>query len=131
MTDSGSGPTRHTDKAVDEWLDGQRARFLSSPADESLKDWAHHAASLGEREASRLFMTEWASGEPRTGDVLNTPQFHLAQLGCLTEAVEVQREAVGIGDVAGDPQALHRYRALRQDADAEYERETGRPAQRT
>ncbi|MGW6354079.1 hypothetical protein ACWFR5_02510 [Streptomyces sp. NPDC055092] len=126
MTDSGSGPTRHTDKAVDEWLDGQRARFLSSPADEGPPCRAPR-----EREASGLFTTEWAAGDPRTGDVLNTPQFHLAQLGCLTEAVEVQREAVGIGDVAVDPQALHRYRALRQDADAEYERETGRPAQRT
>ncbi|RFC74434.1 hypothetical protein DXZ75_21465 [Streptomyces sp. AcE210] len=226
------GPIRYTDTAVDEWLDEQRHRFPSSPADESLKDWAHHAARLGEREASRLFMTEWAAGEPRTGDVLNTLQFHLARLGFLAEAVEVQREAVGISDAswpgeragklltlarlqrraddasgawgtleeaaghlppdrqgmrqglwrlfvkecfllvplapdggtarrwlavgdrhlegiprlwmdgvldaaraaaeqAGDPQALHRYRALRQAADAEYEKETGRPAQRT
>ncbi|MFG2659606.1 hypothetical protein [Streptomyces sp. NPDC048425] len=231
-SDPGSASTRCTDTAVDAWLDEQRVRFPSSPADESLKDWAHHAARLGEREASRRFMTEWAAGEPRTGDVLNTLQFHLAQLGFLTEAVEVQREAVGIGDASwpgeragslltlarlqrraddasgawgtleeaaghlppdkqgmrqglwrlfvkecfllvplapddgtarrrltvsdrrlegiprlwmdgvldaalaaaervGDPQVLHRYRALRQTADAEYERETGRPAQRT
>ncbi|MGW6140227.1 hypothetical protein [Streptomyces sp. NPDC055140] len=230
--DSESGPTRYTDKAVDEWLDEQRARFPATPADESLKGWAHHAARLGEREASRLFMTEWAADEPRTGDVLNTLQFHLAQLGCLAEAVEVQREAVGISDAswpgeragelltlarlqrraddapgawgtleeaaghlppdkqgmrqglwrlfvkecfllvplapddgtarrwlavgeqhlegiprlwmdgvldaaraaaeqAGDPQDLHRYRVLGQAADAEYERETGRPARRT
>ncbi|MFB7167638.1 hypothetical protein [Streptomyces sp. NPDC056242] len=228
-SDSEPGSTRYTDTAVDEWLDEQRARFPSSPADESLKDWAHHAARLREREASRLFMTQWAAGQPRTGDVLNALQFHLAQLGFLAEAVDVQREAVGISDAswpgeraanlltlarlqrraddasgawgtleeaaghlppdkqgtrqglwrlfvkecfllvplapddatarrwlavadrhvegiprlwmdgvldaaraaaerAGDPQVLDHYRALRQAADAEYERETGRPA---
>lgn len=63
---------RHTDAAVEEWLDQQRTRFPSDPAVEGLKSWAHHAARLGEREASRLFMTEWAAGEPRTGDTLNT-----------------------------------------------------------
>ncbi|MFI6283427.1 hypothetical protein ACIBCM_01520 [Streptomyces sp. NPDC051018] len=89
---------RHTDAAVEEWLDRQRTRFPSDPADEGLKSWAHHAARLGEREASRLFMTEWAAGEPRTADTLNTLQFHLAQLGYLAEAVEVQKEAVAICD---------------------------------
>ncbi|MET8955525.1 hypothetical protein ACWEO4_45695 [Streptomyces sp. NPDC004393] len=81
---------RHTDAAVEKWLDRQRTRFPSDPAEEGLKSWAHHAARLGEREASRLFLTEWAAGEPRTGDTLNTLQFHLDQLGYLTEAVEVQ-----------------------------------------
>ncbi|MFC8202086.1 hypothetical protein ACFUTV_42920 [Streptomyces sp. NPDC057298] len=89
---------RHTDAAVEEWLDRQRTRFPSDPAAEGLKSWAHHAARLGEREASRLFMTEWAAGEPRTGDTLNTLQFHLAQLGYLAEAVEVQKEAVAISE---------------------------------
>lgn len=89
---------RPTDAAVKEWLDQQRTRFPSDPAAEGLKSWAHHAARLGEREASRLFMTEWAAGEPRTGDTLNTLQFHLAQLGYLAEAVEVQKEAVTISD---------------------------------
>lgn len=89
---------RHTDAAVEEWLNGQRARFPAAPADESLESWAHHAARLGEREASRLFMTEWAIGEPRTEATLNALQFHLAQLGYLTEAVVVQREAIAISE---------------------------------
>ncbi|MBV1942439.1 hypothetical protein KUF83_38790 [Streptomyces sp. BV286] len=89
---------RHTDTAVGEWLDQQRARFPADPADEGLKAWAHHAARLGEREASRLFMTEWAASEPRTGDTLNALQFHLAHLGYLTEAVDVQKEAVALND---------------------------------
>ncbi|MFB6781542.1 hypothetical protein ACFCX0_30080 [Streptomyces sp. NPDC056352] len=91
---------RHTDAAVDEWLNEQRAQFPAAPADESLKSWAHHAASLGEREASRLFMTAWAVGEPRTEDTLNTLQFHLAQLGYLTEAVAVQREVIAVSDAS-------------------------------
>ncbi|MFI8085358.1 hypothetical protein ACIF6L_31780 [Kitasatospora sp. NPDC086009] len=89
---------RHTDAAVEEWLDQQRARFPSQPAAEGLKEWAHHAARLGEREVSRLFMTEWAAGEPRTDSVLNTLQFHLAHLGYLAEAVDVQKEAVALHD---------------------------------
>ncbi|MFI5976233.1 hypothetical protein [Streptomyces sp. NPDC051452] len=36
-----------------------RDRSLGGP-----KSWAHQAARLGEREASCLFMTEWAAGEP-------------------------------------------------------------------
>ncbi len=89
---------RHTDTAVAEWLDRQRTRFPADPADEGLKAWAHHAARLGEREASRLFMTEWAAGEPRTDTTLNTLQFHLAHLGYHAEAVDVQNEAVALGD---------------------------------
>ncbi|MFJ7073462.1 hypothetical protein [Streptomyces sp. NPDC098781] len=91
---------RHTDAAVAEWLDQQRTRFPSDPADEGLKSWAYHAARLGEREASRLFMIEWAAGEPRTDNTLNTLQFHLAHLGYLAEAVEVQKEAVAISDAS-------------------------------
>lgn len=91
---------RHTDAAVEEWLDQQRTRFPSDPADEGLKSWAHHAARVGEREASRLFMTEWAAREPRTDDTLNTLQFHLAHLGYLAEAVEVQKEAIAISDAS-------------------------------
>ncbi|MER6678650.1 hypothetical protein [Streptomyces sp. NPDC000983] len=89
---------RHTDTVVEEWLDQQRARFPADPADEGLKAWAYHAARLGEREASRLFMTEWAASEPRTDDTLNTLQFHLAHLGYLAEAVDVQKEAVALND---------------------------------
>ncbi|MFD7559473.1 hypothetical protein ACFV9E_33705 [Streptomyces sp. NPDC059835] len=89
---------RHTDAAVEEWLDQQRERFPADPADESLNTWAHHAARLGEREASCLFMTEWAAGEPRTDNRLNTLQFHLAQLGYFTEAVAVQKEAIALCD---------------------------------
>ncbi|MEV6600767.1 hypothetical protein AB0M36_28550 [Actinoplanes sp. NPDC051346] len=89
---------RHTDAAVDEWLDQQRVRFPANPADEGLKAWARHAKRLGEREASRQFMTEWAAGEPRTATTLNTLQFHLAHLGYLTEAVDVQIEAVALSD---------------------------------
>ncbi|MEV6977645.1 hypothetical protein [Kitasatospora sp. NPDC093806] len=88
----------HTDAAVEEWLDQQRARFPADPADEGLETWAHHAARLGEREASRLFMTEWAAGRPRTTSTLNTLQFHLAHLGYLAEAVNVQKEAVALDD---------------------------------
>lgn len=91
---------RHTDAAVEEWLNEQRAQFPAAPADESLKAWAHHAARLGEREASRLFMTEWAASEPRTEDTLNTLQFHLAQLRYLTEAVAVQREVIAVSDAS-------------------------------
>ncbi|MEU6521135.1 hypothetical protein [Streptomyces sp. NPDC046978] len=87
---------RHTDAAVEAWLDQQRAQFPADPADENLKTWAYHAARLREREASRLFMTEWAAGESQTDDTLNTLQFHLAQLGYLTEAVAVQKEAIAI-----------------------------------
>ncbi|WP_410809223.1 hypothetical protein [Micromonospora sp. 067-2] len=89
---------RHTDAAVEEWLDQQRTLFPADPADEGLQAWAHHAARLGEREASRLFMTEWAAGETRSDTTLNTLQFHLARLGYLAEAVEVQKEAVALSD---------------------------------
>ncbi|MGW5063098.1 hypothetical protein ACWEQ2_38425 [Streptomyces sp. NPDC004096] len=88
--------SRHTDAAVEEWLEDQRRIFPADPTEESLKTWAYHAARLGESEASRLFMTEWAAGEPRTDDTLNTLQFHLAYLGYLKEAVAVQEEAVAI-----------------------------------
>jgi len=89
---------RHTDAAVDEWLDQQRALFPADPAGEDLQSWAYQAARLGEREVSRLFITEWAAGEPRTGRTLNTLQAHLAHIGYLTEAVAVQKEAVAICD---------------------------------
>lgn len=38
-----------------------------------------------------------AEGQPRSQNILNTLQFHLAQLGYLSEAVEVQKEAIAIG----------------------------------
>ena len=63
----------HTDAVVDEWLDQQRALFPVDPADEDLQSWADHAARLGDREASRLFITEWAAGEPRTVRIQHTP----------------------------------------------------------
>lgn len=91
---------RHTEASVEEWLDEQRAQFPADPAEETLETWAHRAAGLGERETSRLFMTEWAAGEPRTASTLNTLQFHLAQLGYPAEAVAVQREAVAISDAS-------------------------------
>lgn len=91
---------RHTEASVEEWLGEQRAQFPADPAEESLRTWAHRAAGLGEPEASRLFMTEWAAGEPRTEDTLNTLQFHLARLGYHAEAVAVQREAVAISDAS-------------------------------
>ncbi|MEV6742242.1 hypothetical protein AB0N14_37260 [Streptomyces sp. NPDC051104] len=68
------------------------------PADEDLQSWADHAARLGDRKASRLFITEWAVGEPRTVRTLNTLQAHLAQLRYLAEAVAVQKEFVAICD---------------------------------
>ncbi|MEU5230054.1 hypothetical protein AB0G82_12385 [Streptomyces anulatus] len=98
---------RHTDAAVEQWLDEQRALFPSDPAEESLGSWAHHAAGLGEREASRLFMTAWAAGEPRTEGTLNTLQHHLAQLGFLTEAVAVQREVVAVSDAPPEASAFN------------------------
>ncbi|HUY47873.1 MAG TPA: hypothetical protein VMV92_19430 [Streptosporangiaceae bacterium] len=42
---------------------------------------------------SRRFLLAWAEGQPPTEATLNTLQFHLAQLGFLTEAIEVQKEA--------------------------------------
>jgi hypothetical protein len=88
------GTPHFTDALVEEWLDAQRARFPSSPAAESLKTWANHAARLGDRDVSRRFLLAWVGSQPRTEATLNTLQFHLAQLGFLTEAIEVQKEAV-------------------------------------
>jgi hypothetical protein len=88
------GTPRYTDALVEEWLDAQRARFPASPAAENLRTWASHAARLGERDVSRRFLLAWASSQPRAEATLNTLQFHLAQLGFLTEAIEVQKEAV-------------------------------------
>jgi hypothetical protein len=92
------GTPRFTDASVEEWLDTQRTRFPSSPAVEDLKTWANHAARLGRRDVSRKFVLAWADGQSRTGTLLNTLQFHLAQLGFLTEAIEVQQEAVARQD---------------------------------
>lgn len=88
----------HTDVAVQEWLARRQEKFPSDPADESWGKWAHHAARLGEREASRRFMIKSIEGQPRTAHTLNTLQFHLEQLGYLSEAVEVQKEAIALGD---------------------------------
>ncbi|MCX4098573.1 hypothetical protein [Nocardia sp. alder85J] len=90
--------TRHTDAAVEEWLTEQRTRFPADPADEALDVWANHAARLGEREASRHFILEWAAGRPRTDSTLNTLQYHLDHLGYPAEAVAVQQENVAIPD---------------------------------
>jgi hypothetical protein len=87
------GTPHFTDALVGEWLDARRARFPASPAAENLKTWANHAARLGENDMSRRFLLAWAEGQPRTEATLNTLQFHLAQLGFLTEAIEVQKEA--------------------------------------
>lgn len=89
---------RHTDATVNAWLEHQRTLFPADPVGESLESWASRAADLGERGASRLFITEWATGEPRTGRTLNVLQFHLAHLGYFTEAVAVQKEAIAICD---------------------------------
>jgi hypothetical protein len=87
------GTPHFTDALVEEWLAAQQARFPSSPAAENLMTWANHAARLGEHDVSRRFLLAWAEGQPRTEATLNTLQFHLAQLGFLTEAIEVQKEA--------------------------------------
>ncbi len=87
---------RFTDAAVDEWLADQRARFPDDPDAESLRTWANHAARLGDRDASRRFILQWADTQPRTEQTLNSLQFHLAGLGFLDEAILVQTEAVAI-----------------------------------
>jgi hypothetical protein len=92
------GTPHYTDAIVEEWLDAQRARFPSDPAPESLRTWANHAARLGEQDASRRFLLAWADQQPRTEQTLNTLQFHLAQLGFLVEAIEVQKEAVAVSE---------------------------------
>jgi hypothetical protein len=91
--------------AVDEWLDQQRAMFPADLADEDLQSWAYYAARLGEHEASRLFITQWAGGEPRTARTLGTLQGCLAELGYFAEAVAVQKEAVAIRE---DPPGSNR-----------------------
>ncbi|MEV1121042.1 hypothetical protein AB0I91_38815 [Actinosynnema sp. NPDC049800] len=90
------GTPHYTDAVVEEWLEAQRARFPSDPAAESLRTWANHATRLGEHDASRRFLLAWADHQPRTEHTLNTLQFHLAQLGFLDEAIEVQKEAVAV-----------------------------------
>jgi len=45
-------------------------------------------------------MLGWAESQPRTGDTLNTLQFHLAHLGYVREAVAVQKEAVAASGTA-------------------------------
>ncbi|MCC8249582.1 hypothetical protein [Saccharothrix luteola] len=98
------GTPHYTDTVVEEWLDTRRARFPSDPAAESPQTWANHAARLGEQGASRRFLLAWADQEPRTGQTLNTLQFHLARLGFLTEAIKVQKEAVALAE-PGHPKA--------------------------
>jgi hypothetical protein len=90
------GTPHFTDAAVDEWLAAQRVRFPDHPDAEDLRTWANHAARLGDREASRRFIFQWADTQPRTEQTLNSLQFHLAGLGFLDEAIQVQTEAVAI-----------------------------------
>jgi hypothetical protein len=96
------GTPHFTDAAVDEWLTAQRARFPDEPDAEDARIWADHAARLGDRDASRRFIRQWADTEPRTTATLNSLQFHLAQLGFLDEAIQVQVEAVAIADPGWD-----------------------------
>jgi hypothetical protein len=90
------GTPRFTDAAVDAWLAGQRVRFPDDPDAESLRTWANHAARLGDGEASRRFILQWADTQTRTEQTLNSLQFHLAGLGFLDEAIQVQTEAIAI-----------------------------------
>ncbi len=92
------GTPHYTDTTVEEWLDTQRARFPSDPTAESPRTWANHAARLGEQDASRRFLLEWADQQPRTEQTLDTLRFHLAGLGFLDEAIEVQKEAVALAE---------------------------------
>ena len=92
------GTPRFTDAAVDTWLAGQRVRFPDDPDVESLRTWANHAARLGDRETSRRFILQWADTQTRTEQPLNSLQFHLAGLGFLDEAIQVQTEAVAVSD---------------------------------
>jgi hypothetical protein len=90
------GSPHFTDAAVQDWLDQQQETFPTTPDAENLRVWANHAARLGEPEISRRFLLRWAHGQPRTEHLLNILQFHLAELGCLAEAIEIQTEAVAI-----------------------------------
>ncbi|MEU7587345.1 hypothetical protein AB0A95_13700 [Micromonospora sp. NPDC049230] len=90
------GTPHFTDDAVDDWLAAQRTRFPDHPDEETPRDWADHAALLGDREAARRFLLHWAATEPRTGQTLNSLQFGLAHLGFLDEAIDVQAEAVAV-----------------------------------
>lgn len=92
------GTPRYTDTAVEDWLNDRRTRFPSDPAAENFKTWANYAAMLGDKDASRRFLLAWAGKQPRTEQTLNTLQFHLAQLGFLTEAIEFQMQAVEISE---------------------------------
>lgn len=100
------GTPHFTDAAVDEWLANQRVRFPDNPDVENLRTWANHAARLGEREASRRFILEWAGTQPRTEQTLNSLQFHLAGLGFLDEAIQAQTEAVAISTGSGKASKL-------------------------
>ncbi|MEU8088880.1 hypothetical protein AB0B57_35345 [Micromonospora sp. NPDC049101] len=90
------GTPHFTDKAVDDWLAAQRTRFPDHPDEENPRDWADHAALLGDREAARRFLLQWAATQLRTEQMLNSLQFGLAHLGFLDEAIDVQTEAVAV-----------------------------------
>jgi hypothetical protein len=92
----GDGTTYFTDADVQDWLDQRQASFPATPDAESLRVWANHAARLGEPEISRRFLLRWAHGQPRTEHLLNILQFHLAELGFLAEAIEIQTEAATV-----------------------------------
>lgn len=100
------GTPHFTDAAVEEWLASQRVRFPNDPDAEDLRTWANHAARLGDREASRRFILEWADTQSRGAQTLNSLQFHLAGLGFLDEAIQVQTEAVAISSGSGKASKL-------------------------
>jgi hypothetical protein len=95
-TRNADGTPRFTDAAVDDWLAAQRTRFPDRPEAEDLRTWANHAARVGEPDLSRRFILRWADQQPRTWQMLNSLQSHLAGLGFLDEAIPVQVEAVAI-----------------------------------
>lgn len=100
------------DVPVEEWLADRKAKFPADPAEENLGSWAHHAARLGEREVSRLFLHGWADSVPRTERVLNMLQFHLANLGFLAEAIAAQQEAIAISVFQAPPAKISRLLTL-------------------
>ncbi|MFB7709275.1 phosphotransferase [Streptomyces sp. NPDC056105] len=102
--------------SVSRWLEGEVATVeASAESSQAAVELAEFLLAL------QRFTPEAGPAEAARDGVLDDAGGSLADRDAARAAAER----------AGDPQVLHRYRALRQAADAEYERETGRPAQRT
>ncbi|PZS08818.1 MAG: hypothetical protein DLM55_07540 [Acidimicrobiales bacterium] len=100
----GNGQPKITDADLDLdlWLTHMRSWFPTDPGEEAPITWVDRAQLVGDLNAARRYLDQWADGRERDPAMLSQLRYRLAVLGDFAEAAGAQRELLSFTTNAWD-----------------------------